>query len=90
MKVKKETLSHPIFVFVALIISTIIATLGSTTFATMSYVDNKYKESKKYTQEKHRFIRDDMKNKHKDYKDDIKEIKKAIQNINNNILTITN
>lgn len=74
---KSEMVEHPALMTIVLIISTVVVTLGTTTFATMNYVDKRYVESRSYTKEKFDTIRTD-----------IKDIKKQIQNVNNNILRL--
>jgi hypothetical protein len=76
-KIKEEVADHPILSLFLVVFSSTILTLGTTTFATMSYVDNKHKEGKQYVREKH----DEL-------KQDLTEMKDTLQDINNNILDL--
>jgi len=77
VKIQDEIKEHPILMLAMSVLIAVAITVGNTTFATMSYVDKKHKESKNYTKEKVDTI-----------KNDIKEIKATLRNINNNILKL--
>ena len=77
MKLSNEMKEHPFFVLFFSVLSTVIITLGTTTFATIGYVDKQYKASKDYVNEKHQGV-----------KEDLKEIKDGILGINERILDI--
>lgn len=87
-KIKNEIIDHPIMAVLFLIISTIVTTLGTTTFATMGYVDKRYVESKAFTEKRYQIIKEDVNSKHSEIRSDMKEIKRSIMNVNNNILKL--
>lgn len=77
MNVKTEIKEHPILMLTMAVLSTAIISLGTTSFATISYVNEKHKEGVGYVKEKHN-----------DLKSDVIEIKKTINEINKNILKL--
>lgn len=76
-KVKQEVIDHPILSLTMAVLSTTIITLGTTSFATIGFVNEKHKQGIEYVKERHT-----------DLKSDITEIKESIISINENILKI--
>ena len=75
--IEKEIKDHPIMYIIIACLCTAISVFGTTTFATMNYVDKQDRQVKEYVKEKN----DDLKK-------DLDDIKKALATANKNILNI--
>ena len=87
-KMKEDIKNNPMMTIFFLIVSTTVTMLGTTTFATMNYVDKKYSESKTYTEGRYNIIKNDVDSKHSEVRSDLKDVKTELRNLNNNILKL--
>jgi len=87
-KVSEEIKDHPIMSVFIGIISSAIITVGSTTFATMGYVDKKFNDSKKHVDEKYKTVQTNIDEKHSEIKEQLKSINTNIIIIQRNVLEI--
>ncbi len=75
--VASEIKNHPLLYIALTVICTAVTVFGTSTFATMGYVDRRHNEARVYVNEKDKNIRSEL-----------KEIKEGIKNVNTNILNL--
>ena len=88
MNIKAEVKENPILAITMTIVTTALVSIGSSTFATIGYVNDKHKEGISYMKERYQITSKDINEKHNDIKTEMSDIKKTIKELNHNIMKL--